>query len=122
MGYTDIYIYGALGGRFDHSIANVQSMEYSLQYNVTCHIVDAKNIVTMQRESSRVYSSNKDFKYLSILSVSESAEVSAEGLKYPLEHTNLVRSFPLGVSNETLVDIFRITVHSGTILVIYSKD
>lgn len=122
MGYTDIYIYGALGGRFDHSIANVQSMEYSLQYNVTCHIVDAKNIVTMQRESSRVYSSNKDFKYLSILSLSESAEVSAEGLKYPLEHTNLVRSFPLGVSNETLVDIFRITVHSGTILVIYSKD
>lgn len=117
-----IYIYGALGGRFDHTIANVQSLEYMLNKNVIGYIVDTQNVITMQTVSTRLYKNSKHFKYFSILSISDTARVSASGLKYPLNNTVLTKNFPLGVSNEILEDSFSITVHSGTILIVYSKD
>lgn len=122
MGYDNIYIYGALGGRFDHTIANIQTLEYITERNITAYIVDNQNIITMQKDSTKDYNHYHDFRYFSIFSVSESSEVSAIGLKYPLENTILNRNFPLGVSNEILLDSATITVHKGTILVVYSKD
>lgn len=122
IGCDSIYIYGALGGRFDHTIANVQALEYMLNKNVIGYIVDTQNVITMQTVSTRLYKNSKDFKYFSILSISDTARVSASGLKYPLNNTVLTRNFPLGVSNEILEDSFSITVHSGTILIVYSKD
>lgn len=122
MGYDNIYIYGALGGRFDHTIANIQTLEYITERNITAYIIDNQNIITMQKDSTKDYNYYQDFRYFSIFSVSESSKVSAIGLKYPLEHTILNRNFPLGVSNEILLDSATITVHKGTILVVYSKD
>ncbi len=117
-----VYIYGALGGRFDHAMANVQALEYLTNRGTIGYIVDSQNLITMQKESIRTYKNITNFRYFSILSVSHTAEVSADGLKYPLDRTILTREFPLGVSNEILTDTFNITVHNGTILAIYSKD
>lgn len=122
MGYDTIYIYGALGGRFDHTIANIQTLEYITEKNISAYIIDNQNIITMQKDSTRVYNQYSNFKYFSIFSISNSSDVSAIGLKYPLEHTILNRNFPLGISNEILLDSATITVYKGTILIVYSKD
>lgn len=121
-GCDSIYIYGALGGRFDHTIANVQTLEYITNSGAVGYLVDSQNIVTMQGISSRVYPKLDDFNYCSILSVSSSAVVTSTGLKYPLSSTTLTRDFPLGVSNVILGTEASITVHSGLVLVTYSKD
>lgn len=122
MGCNVIYIYGATGGRFDHTIANVQALEYMLNYNVTGYLVDTQNIITMQGISVREYPKKDGFNYFSIFSTSENAVISSNGLKYSLDNTLLSRSFPLGVSNEILQDTCTLTVHDGLILVSYSKD
>ncbi len=122
MGCDTIYIYGALGGRFDHAMANVQTLEYMHTHGVDGYLVDVQNVITMQGVGTKTYQHRGDFKYFSILSMAESSVVSGKGLKYPLENTHLIRSFPLGVSNEILEEVATLTVHSGLVLVMYSRD
>ncbi len=122
MGCDTIYIYGATGGRFDHTLANLQALTYMLNRNVNPYIVDNQNIITVQKESTRTYSKLDGFKYFSILALTDFVTVSAEGLKYPLDCTTLSCDFPLGVSNEILTPSIDLTVHSGKAYIIYSKD
>lgn len=124
MGYDCVYLYGATGGRLDHSVANLQCLEYAALHGVLGYVVDAQNVATVQVVSTRRYPKREGFRYFSILALSESATVSASGLRYPLDGTTLNRSFPLGVSNELLpdTDYAEVSVHGGTVLVVYSKD
>jgi thiamine pyrophosphokinase len=121
-GCDSIYVYGALGGRFDHTMANVQTLEYITNSGAVGYLVDSQNVVTMQGVSSRVYPKLDGFNYYSILAVSGSAVVTSTGLKYPLSNTTLTRDFPLGVSNVILEAQASLTIHQGLVLVTYSKD
>lgn len=122
MDCDNLYIYGALGGRFDHTIANIQSLEYIISNGGKGYLIDTQNVVTIQSVGTQKYLRNSKYKYLSILSLSDKSVVSASGLKYPLNNTLLNRCFPLGISNEFLEDFSTITVHQGTILITYSSD
>ncbi|MGN1411817.1 MAG: thiamine diphosphokinase [Oscillospiraceae bacterium] len=122
MGCDVIYIYGALGGRFDHTFANVQSLEYIERQGVKGYLIDNQNIVTIQGIGTEEYPHRGDFKYFSIFSLSDKSILSSTGLKYPLDNTPLTRDFPLGVSNEIVESFTTITVHTGLILISYSKD
>lgn len=121
MGFDTIYIYGALGGRFDHTMANIQSLEYMTNQGVIGFLVDNQNLITLQGIGKKSYNRG-DFKYFSIFSLSEKSVLSSVGLKYQLNSTVLTRDFPLGVSNEILKDIATVTVHSGLVLISHSKD
>mgnify|MGYP000460544764 CR=1 FL=1 len=46
-GYDDIIILGALGGRFDHTIANIQTLKYAIEHNVKAEIKDGRNRIFM---------------------------------------------------------------------------
>jgi thiamine pyrophosphokinase len=122
MGCDTIYLYGATGGRFDHTLANLQALNYMLNRDINAYIVDTQNVITVQKESTRVYKALDNFKYFSILALTDSVTVSARGLKYPLKYTTLTNDFPLGVSNEILTTHVDLTVHKGKAYVIYSKD
>lgn len=122
MGCDVIYIYGALGGRFDHTMANVQSLEYIEHQGIKGYLIDSQNIVTIQGIGTEKYQHRGDFKYFSIFSLSDKSILSSTGLKYPLDNTPLTRDFPLGVSNEIVQSCANITVHTGLILISYSKD
>lgn len=122
MGFDTIYIYGALGGRFDHTMANLQSLEYIKNKNVKGYLIDNQNIVTVQGIGKEKYPNRGEYKYFSIFSLAEKSVLSSSGLKYQLNNTVLTRDFPLGVSNEFQEDFSQITVHSGLVLISYSKD
>ena len=57
-------------------------------------------------------------KELSLFSVTPSASVTLQGVKYPVTKATLERCFPLGVSNRILEPTATLTVHSGTVLVV----
>ena len=60
------------------------------------------------------------FSYVSVFSLTDSAEICANGLKYS-GGIKLVSDFPLGVSNEFAEENAEISVRSGKILVILEK-
>ncbi|MGN0687744.1 MAG: thiamine diphosphokinase [Oscillospiraceae bacterium] len=114
-GCTELRLFCAVGGRFDHTFANVQTLEYLHEKGVTAVLYGAHESIVMLwgGESRRLKKHNG---YVSLFALTETAVVSEEGMKYPLDRYTLKRSFPLGVSNEIADDIGTITVHSGIVI------
>ncbi|MCB6993633.1 thiamine diphosphokinase [bacterium 210820-DFI.6.37] len=122
MGCRDILILGGLGGRFDHSMANIQIMAGHVKEVDRIAIKDKKNYCTILC-NGQLKLTKKSGQHVSILSLSDtSSGVSVSGLKYPLSDYTLTGTFPLGVSNEYEEDTALIRVKNGTLLIILSED
>ncbi len=117
-GFREFVLLGALGGRFDHSYANLCALQYLAGQG--CKAM-------MAGQGCRVFLLNGGRLTLSMLkgkTVSvfpfgtASCTVSYDGLKYPLTETRLFSDYALGVSNVILTDEAKIMVHDGSALII----
>lgn len=120
LGFENIYILGATGGRLDHTIAAIQTLEYISEHGAHGAIFDENNAVYVQSVGKRRYKADKNC-YFSVLSLTDESVVSIRGAKYELENAVIVRSFPLGVSNQFAADHAEIELLKGKVLIIYSK-
>lgn len=120
-GFTEIVLYGALGKRFDHAFANIQSLVYAYENGCAMSILDSDNEITVQGSGEKDYLKRKGW-YFSIFALTDTAVISRySGVKYPLENYLLKSSFPIGVSNEIMADKAVLQIDSGLILVVRSK-
>lgn len=119
-GATDISLYGATGGRFDHTFANIQSLIYAHGHGCRMSIYDSDNIITVQGKGTESYPKYKDW-YFSVFSLTEKLHIAKmTGVKYPLENYTLRQDFPLGVSNE-ITDTAVVTIEKGLALIVRSR-
>ena len=118
-GYRKFMLYGSLGGkRIDHSIANLQTLLFIKHNGGTGYIIEENRVLLIaENETIRFHKGNSGM--VSIFSVSEvSKGVTIRGLMYSLENGELRNDFPLGVSNEFIIDEeAEITVREGTLLI-----
>lgn len=120
-GADQISIYGALGGRFDHTFANVQTLGFALEQGCEAVIEDSDNVIMMQSRGIRRYK-RRDGWYFSVFSYSDRLCInSLSGVKYTLENAVMTGSFPLGVSNEFVSEEAVLDIKEGTALVVLSK-
>lgn len=119
-GYRSITIAGAIGGRLDHTFANIQTLAYINSHSGYGRLVGENDIAELIGEGSYSYKRN-DGMYLSLFSYGSSAVVTIRGAKYRLDNYRLDNTFPLGVSNEIIDDECSIIVLEGQVLVIFSK-
>lgn len=118
-GATNIKLYGATGGRFDHTFANIQTLIYAYENCCKMSIIDSENIITIQGKGTKYYPKYKNW-YFSVFSLTEKLYITEmTGVKYPLSNYILKQNFPLGVSNE-INDIAMITIKSGLALIVRS--
>lgn len=115
-GYREFRMLCALGGRLDHSIANIQ-LAYRLKLGGISSVLYGDGVRAFFAVSENVRIP-KNGGYLSVFAYGEAVEVSESGVKYPLEHAFLKNDFPLGVSNEITEGYAEITVHSGAALIV----
>lgn len=121
-GYKEISIYGALGGRIDHTIANIQSLMFIQSHGGRGTIYGDTEILTVIENSSAIFPRRNGF-YFSVFSLSDKSEgVTIKGVKYPLSDATLTSDFPLGVSNKITADFCDLEVKSGVLLIIYAKS
>ncbi len=115
MGYRDILILGALGGRIDHSFANIT---ITAQYkNKGVNIIltgEGRKIYALKDETHIL---NKTNSYVSVFAFGGDCTVTLEGMFYPLKNYVLSPFCDLGVSNEIVCDNAKITV-SGCVLIV----
>ena len=117
----EIIIVGGIGGRLDHSLANIQAVAFIHNYGIKCTLTNGNNIIFML-ENDKVTLQRKDGWTLSLLAYSRQCKgVCISGVKYPLKNAILNNAFPLGVSNEIVEDSANISVNEGQLLVIQSK-
>lgn len=118
-GYTEFRLYGACGGRIDHTLANIQLIASLSKQNIKAYIHDDM-IITAVTDGEICF--NAEHKgYISVFSHSDKcAGLTIEGLKYTLDNAQLSNTFPLGVSNEFIGTESRISVKNGTVIIVYS--
>lgn len=122
-GYRDFKIFGGLGGRFDHSIANVSLLLYLNTCGASGVLVDEKNYVYAVSDEDNITLNKLEGYKVSLLSLTDKVTgVTTTGLEYELDNAVLENTFPLGISNEFIENTAKISIKSGNLLVILSKD
>jgi thiamine pyrophosphokinase len=121
-GYKYFEIYGALGGRLDHTFANLQCMEYLINNGAKGRLIGDKGclVVMLKGEDITFKATNhQKGQRISIFSYGREAHgVTIKGLKYTANNITLKSDFPIGVSNEFIGEDAYIKVNEG-ILMIY---
>lgn len=119
-GYTEFHLYGACGGRIDHTLANIQLIASLAKKNIKAYIHSGSTVITAIHNKSLEFDSSYKG-YISVLSHSDKCSgVCISGLKYTLDNATLSNDFSLGVSNEFIGTDSKITVKNGTAVIIYS--
>ena len=120
-GDEKIIIHGALGGRFDHAFANIQTLVYLHKQGCEAEISDCGNVMTVCGEGKHSFELWNDW-YFSVFAITEKLEIeSMSGVKYSLKNYCMENSFPLGVSNEITESRALLKIRSGIALVVRSK-
>ena len=115
-GYTDISLYGVLGGRIDHVLCNLSLIK--LAHSLGLKAVAKEDGLNVYYASGEFALDVKKGATVSILPCSENAIVTnSQGLYYPLENLTLTNSDTRGLSNIATADKISFSVTKGEVLV-----
>lgn len=121
-GFRIFHLYGGTGGRLDHTLANIQCIADLAIRGGRGYLFEKDTTITaIHNNQINFPASSKGM--VSAFSHSETAVgVYESGLKYPLTNATLKNTYPLGISNEFTGIASRISVQTGTLIVIYPKN
>lgn len=114
--YEEIILYGGLGGRMDHTLANLHLL---IHRNLPIILMDEHHYIRVLHEGE--YTIQKRFRYLSFIALEKSC-ISEQNVMYPLDHRFLTPADIYPISNEILGEAASIIIHSGRVLMIQCKD
>ncbi len=113
-------LYGALGGRIDHTLANIQCLLFLLNHGAHGILYGKGQRIELVKNSRICFSKEMHQKNrrLSIFAFGKDAcGVTERGLKYTLEDVIVRTDFPIGVSNEFTDCESFVEVKDGMLLV-----
>lgn len=101
-GYKEFLIYGAMGGRLDHTMANIQTMIWILRNGGRASMFDKNTRVTVIGPG--VFEIPEEFEgTVSLFSLDTClSDVTIRGMKYEVKNAAVPNDYPVGCSNETL--------------------
>ena len=118
-GYKEFHLYACMGGRVEHSIANIQLLTRIAEEGGKGYLYDDKNVLTVIIDSDINFVEREEG-FISVFSFADkSIGVYISGLKYEIENAELTNRFPLGVSNEFVGKPSRIGVEKGILLIVF---
>lgn len=120
-GALEFTIYGGLGKRLEHTIANIQCLVYLKQNGINGYMKDnCTNMYILQNET--VYFPKEKKGFFSLFAMEKEADdITIKGMKYPLNKAVVRDSFPIGVSNEFTGKEAEVTIGKGKVLIIESE-
>lgn len=120
LGYNNIILACALGARFDHTMANIQSMAYAALHECECELYGNSEYFCTMVRGSKTFSAAENSSF-SLFSLTDSCKgVSISGAEYDCENITLTNTFPLGVSNKWKADSITVSLTEGILLVVES--
>ena len=117
-GYSDFLLLGVIGGRLDHSLANLQLLYLLDGLGKTALALDDRSEIQVVSRTPACVA--PEFAFFSLLNLTgEARGVCIEGAKYNLKDAVIPCDDPYAVSNEPLPgQTAKITVGSGRLLLI----
>lgn len=121
-GFRAFRLAGCIGGRLDHTLANLQCLYDCALRGEDAWMADRLNRVTVLTPGEHVLPAIPG-RHLSLLSMTpETTGVTLRGAAYPLQNATLTNRFPLGVSNEFEGGEAVVSFASGALTALYTTD
>ena len=119
---AQVTIFGAFGGRLDHTLANIflPSDPEITPYMQQIRLCSAQNELSYCPQGRHEIKPVAGMNYLAFMPVSNS-QLTIEGAKYPLNESNYFFK-KVYASNEFIDEPVFLECQSGYVIVIYSKD
>lgn len=122
-GFRSVEVYGALGGRLDHTIASLQIGVRFAQAGIRVTLVGADVAVRILAGPGRFELPLRECGTVSVFSATdESLGVSEWGMEYPLEGARLTNNTPRGLSNELMGLPAGVSLEQGVLYVFYPLE
>lgn len=115
----EFLLLGMLGGsRLSHTLANLQTLTLLAEKHLPHKLAGGGVTVRALAKTDTVYFEEADDLHVSVLAITDTAEVTLEGLYYNGKSLQLSNRFPLGVSNSTVARPALVRCEDGILLVI----
>jgi thiamine pyrophosphokinase len=116
-GYNSFTLLCSLGGRMDHSYANLCALQFLVSQGYRAEIAD-DNCRVFLLSDGRMTLSDLKGRTVSVFPFGSAfCTVSYVGMKYPLRDACISSVNPIGISNVILTNRAQIIVHSGNALI-----
>ncbi|ODM25597.1 thiamine pyrophosphokinase [Clostridium sp. Bc-iso-3] len=120
-GYKDIVIIGGTGTRLDHTLSNIFLLRQMLDRGVRGRIVNEYNEIFLIDDCTEVKA--EEGYYLTLLPLTSKVEgITTKGLYYPLKGETIEMGSTRGVSNCFVSQEAQISITSGVLMVIKTRD
>ncbi|MBR5137498.1 MAG: thiamine diphosphokinase [Clostridia bacterium] len=121
-GYKEFRIFAGTGGRLDHTIANLQVLQYISRRGGQGYLVSNKQVITAITNDTMRFPKNC-YDTVSIFALGETAEgVSISGMEYSLRNAQMDPYYPIGVSNKLVGKSATVSVKRGTLVIIWTRQ
>ena len=121
LGSDEILVLGALGARWDMTIANLLLPAASEFFRVTIRLIDGHQEIILLRGRGELTFNGKKGDMLSIVPLGRDAYgVTLRGLEYPLEDDVLKSGATRGISNVLIDDTATVYLKKGLLLCIHT--
>lgn len=123
QGCEAVDILGALGGRMDHAIGNIQLMYQFFCQGMEVNIYDARNLLYLLGGHKVFHREEVYGKYISFLPMTETVEgLTLRGFKYPLQRRTIGLGTSLCISNELKREEGILELERGVLLCVEAHD
>lgn len=121
-GFEDFLLAGVIGGRLDHTLANVYSLVYLDEKGKNGVIADDFSLMRIVSRSAVKIA--PDWRFFSLVNIDGSAHgVTIQGAKYELDDAEIPCGYQYAVSNEPLPDAeAAVSVREGRLLLICDRE
>lgn len=119
-GYRAFILYGGVGGRLDHTVANFQTLAFLRGAGAHAALLGESETITLIRNESLRFRAGLRGTVSAFSYGGAAAGVTEKGLTFPLEEATLTDDNPLGVSNAFTGKAAEICVREGRLLVFYA--
>ncbi len=116
-GYTTFTLYAALGGRLDHTLANIQTLNFIRAHGAKGYIMDASCMMFVIRDETRNFAPGFQGSFSLFALDGKLTGVTLRGMKYEVTDAVITNDYPIGVSNRIEGDRpASVTVEHGSAL------
>lgn len=121
LGFDKVILVCALGGRLDHTFANLQTLGFIASHGSTGELYSSDTHVTTHTGGS-IHLPRLEGYSLSLFAYSDVCrDISIHGSGYDIDHIDITNTFPIGLSNYWNKDIVNVSMAEGILLIIESK-
>lgn len=119
---SEVYIIGALGDRWDMTLANIMLMAHPKYCRLKIRLLDGSQELVLLRGEDQIEIHGQSGYQLSLIPLAgEVFGVTTYGLEYPLNDETLYFGSTRGVSNVFVHDNAQVIIREGTLLCIVNK-